>query len=207
MTIRAILGGIVAGALAVLAFTVVHGLMISDIWFMVIPMLVAGALCGMFLAWSYALLTDMPSVRGWLQYNGLYLLFLSCLGPVSLLLFEPMITIPALLASPNGLPAEMVRKVTPLVAVYTVAMALIITQLYGRRWSAFIIVLVTSAALMLLLGLNIASMGLVFLTSGWLRMLLELLLLILILNFVYVLVFVALGYNWLGKSRRQIIST
>jgi hypothetical protein len=86
-------------------------------------------------------------------------------------------------------------------------MALIITLLYGRRWSALFVVLVTSAALMLLLGLNIAPMGLVFLTSGWVPMLLELLLLILVLNSVYVLAFIILGYDWLGKSRRQIFST
>lgn len=206
MTVRAMLVGIVAGTLAALAFTLLHGLMITSIWFMLVPMLVAGALCGLFLGWSYVLLADKRTVGGWLRYNGLYLLLLFLLGPISLLIFEPVITIPVLLASPNGLPSELVREVIPLAVVYTVVMAMIITLLHGRRWPAFFAVLVTSAALMLLLGLNIAPMGLVFLTSGWVLMLLELLMLIVLLNLVYALTFVALGHGRWGPSRRQIFS-
>lgn len=117
-----------------------------------------------------------------------------------------MMTIPELLASPDGLPAELAREATPLVTAYTIAMALIITLLYGSRWPAFFAVLATSAALMMLLGLNIAPLGLVHLTNGWFRMLTELLVLILSLNFVYTLTFVALGHDWLWKSRRKIVS-
>lgn len=207
MTIRAMLGGGVAGALAALVFTVVHGLMISDIWFMLLPMLTAGIICGLFLGWSFVLLSDAPSIGGWLRYNVLYLILLFALGPISLLMFEPVVTIPALLASPDGLPAELVRQVTPLAAAYTVVMTLTITLLYSRRWSAFPVVLATSGALMLLLGLNIAPMGLVFLTSGWVPMLLELLALILVLNLIYAVTFAALAYKWLENSRRQIFST
>ena len=80
-------------------------------------------------------------------------------------------------------------------------------MIYGRRWSAFGVVLVSSAALVLLLGLNISALGLVLLTSGWLSMLLEMLLLILVLNLVYALVFAALGRGWLWPSPRQILSS
>ncbi|MFN2134730.1 MAG: hypothetical protein ACK2UK_02170, partial [Candidatus Promineifilaceae bacterium] len=159
------------------------------------------------IGWSYVLLKDTYTAADWLRYNALYLLLLFLLGPISLLAFEPMITIPALVASPDGLPAKLVREMTPLVTVYTIVMALIITLRYGRRWSAFIAVLATSAALVLLLGPNIAALGLVYLTNGWVRMLLELLALILTLNFVYATVFVALGHNWLWKSRRRTAST
>lgn len=207
MTLRASLVGAVAGTISALAFTILHGLMITAIWFMLMPMLIAGALCGLFLGWSYILLANRPTVAGWFRYNGLYLMLLFLLGPISLLVFEPMISIPALLASPEGLPADLLREVAPLTAVYTVVMSLIITLLYGRRWSAFFAVLVTSAALILLLGLNIAPMGLIFLTGSWLSMLLELLALILTLDFVYALAFVALGHDWLWKSRRWISST
>lgn len=76
MTSRAILIGSVSGAIAALAFTILHGLMISSIWFMTVPMLVAGALCGMLLGWGHVLLEDKYTVLGWLRYNGLYLILM-----------------------------------------------------------------------------------------------------------------------------------
>jgi hypothetical protein len=206
-TLRAMLGGAVAGTISALAFTVMHSLMIITIWFMAVPMLVAGALCGMLLGWGYVLLEDNHTVLGWLRYNGQYLILIFLLGPISLLLFEPMITIPELLASPDGLPADLVREVVPLTAVYSVAMAGIITSLHSRSWSGFMVVLVATAALMFLLGLNIAPLGLVFLTDGWLPMLLELFALIITLNLVYALAFLALGRGWLWRFRSQIFST
>jgi hypothetical protein len=203
MTSRAMLIGAAAGTIAALAFTILHGVMINTIWFMLVPMLVAGALCGTLLGWSYSLLNDKHTIAGWLRYNVLYLALLFLLGPVSLLVLEPMITIPELVTSPNGLPADLVRAMTPLVTAYTIVMSVIITLLAGRRWSAYFAVLATSAALMLLLGLNIAALGLVYLTNGWLPMMLELLALILTLNFVYAAAFVILGHNWLWKSRSK----
>jgi hypothetical protein len=207
MTGRATIMGAAAGTIAALAFTMVHGMMISGIWFMLLPMVIAGALCGLLLGASYVLLVDSPSVGGWLRYNALYLLLLFMLGPISLLLFEPMMTIPELLASPNGMPAELLREITPLATIYTVIMALIITYINGRRWSGFLVALAATAVLMFLLGLNIAPLGLVYLSGGWLRMLLELLALILTLNFVYVLAFVLLGHGWLWNARSSLIST
>ena len=142
--------GAVAGALSALVFTIIHGLMISQIWFMLMPMLVAGAICGLCLSWSYIMLVETPSVGGWLRYHLLYLLLLFGLGPISLALYEPMMTIPELLSSPNGLPDVLVQAVLPFTAVYTLLMALFITWLYGRRWSRLLVVLPTCAMLMLL---------------------------------------------------------
>lgn len=196
---KALLGAI-AGAVSALVFTIIHGLMISQIWFMLVPMLVAGAICGLCLSWSYTMLVATPSIADWLRYNLLYLLLLFGLGPISLGLYEPMMTIPELLASPNGMPDELVREVMPLTAVYTLLMALFITWLYGRRWSRLPLVLATCAMLMLLLGLNIAPMGLVYLTTGWLWMLVELLILIVALDLVFVLGFLLLAWGWFKET-------
>jgi hypothetical protein len=206
MAHRATLAGAAAGSISALAFTVLHGLMISDINFMLIPMLVAGSICGALLAWGYVLLNDALTISGWLRFNGLYLILLFLLGPVSMLVFEPVISMPALLASSNGLPAELVQEVIPLATIYTILMALIVSWSYGRRWSRFGVVLVSCASLMLLLGLNISAFGLVSLPTGWLAILSELLLLILALNLVYVLAFVALGLGWLWKAPRNAFS-
>jgi hypothetical protein len=46
--------GAIAGAAATLAFTLIHGLFISDISFTLVMMLPAGAACGALVAWSYA---------------------------------------------------------------------------------------------------------------------------------------------------------
>ncbi|MDX1613350.1 MAG: hypothetical protein R3300_03510 [Candidatus Promineifilaceae bacterium] len=204
---RLILVGSAAGTISALVFTILHGLMISNIWFMLVPMLIAGAVCGLLLGWSYVLLADKPSVGDWLGYNGLYLILLFALGPISLLVFEPVITIPALLASPNGLPSDLVREVIPLVLVYTVAMSATITLRHGRRWSALMAVLPATAALMALLGLNIAAMGLVVLSSGWAPMFVELLALIVTLDLVYALTFIALDRGWARRSPGRILAT
>lgn len=200
MKITNLIAGTIAGGVSTLVFTIIHSLMISQIWFMFIPMLVTGAMCGFFLSWSYNLLVCQPSVIGWLRYNFLYIILLFILGPISLVLYEPIMTIPELVSSPNGLPDELFRKVLPLVAVYTPLMALIITALHRRRWAGYGAVLVTCAVLVFLLGLNIAPLGLVFLTDGWVRMLLELVGLVVILNLVYVIVYLLIGRLWFGET-------
>jgi hypothetical protein len=192
--------GAVAGAFSAVVFTAVHDLIISDIWFMLVPMALAGAVCGLGIALSYALLVDSPTMGGWLRYNLHYLLLLIGLAPLSLLLFEPVTTIPALLASPDGLPAELIREILPLAAVYTLFMALLITWLYGRRWSRLIVVLPTCAVLVLLLGLNVAAFGLVQLTAGWAPLMLELLGLVVALNLVYVVAFLWLARKWFAET-------
>ena len=192
--------GAAAGAVSAVVFTGVHDLVISDIWFMLVPMGLAGAVCGLGLALSYALLVDSPIVGGWLGYNLLYLLLLVGLGPLSLLLYEPVTTIPALLASPDGLPAELMREILPMTTAYTLFMALLVTWLYGRRWSRLVIVLPTCAVLVLLLGLNVAAFGLVQLTTGWMPLMLELLGLVVALNVVYVAVFLGLARKWFAET-------
>lgn len=188
--------GAVAGAVAALAFTFAHAFLIADIWFMLVPMLVAGAICGFCMSWSYSLLVDTVTTAGWLRYNALFLLLLFLLGPLSLLIFDPVITMPALLASDSGLPAELRQAVLPLAIIYALAMTAIVTWLYGRRWRHAGVVLLTSTVLMLLLGLNIAAMGLVFLTSSWVPALLKFLSLILVLNGVLVGGFLLLMRGW-----------
>lgn len=173
--------------------------MISSIWFMLIPMLAAGAMCGSMVSWSYALLVDRPSVAGWLGYNALTVVLLFLLGPISLLLFEPIMTIPELVSSPSGLPDELFQEVLPLVALYTPLMALIITRLHSRRWSGFGVVLITCAVLVFLLGLNIAPMGLVSVPVQSYYLVAETFGLILALNLVFAATFI-------GLERRRLLA-
>ncbi len=68
-------------------------------------------------------------------------------------------------------------------------MSVTIILLHGRQWRYLYAALLTSAILMLLLGLNIAPFGLVYLSSGWEKLMLEQIALILILNFVFASVY------------------
>ena len=68
--------GALSGALSALVFCVVHQLLISPIWFALVAMLVAGAVSGTSLAWSYVLIARKPTVGSWIRYNLLYVVLL-----------------------------------------------------------------------------------------------------------------------------------
>ncbi len=193
---RLVSSGVLAGIISTLVFTVVHDIFISDIWSMLVIMLVAGMLCGLCISLSFALLVERPSPRSWLLYNMILNGMLILLGVVSLLLFEPTTTMAALVAS-NGLPLDLLRQATPMAAVFTLVMALLITVGYGRNWSRFGAVLLTSALLVLLLGHNVFILGLVAIPRGSLYLVLEMFGLILLLNVVYVVAFMVLAYKQL----------
>ena len=91
---RSLAAGAIAGATSAITFTALHQLIISNIWFSLVPMLVAGAVCGACLAWSYGCLFAQPSASTWWWYNLAYVALLALLGLTSIALFEPITTIP-----------------------------------------------------------------------------------------------------------------
>jgi hypothetical protein len=187
----AALSGALAGVISTLVFTLIHDVLISDIWFMLGPMLVAGALCGALVSWSYRMLVVEPSLRGWLGYNLLYVVLFGLLGMVSVVVFEPVTTM-AEVVTLNGPPTDLIGKAMPMTAVFTLGMAALITLLYGRSWVKFASVLVTCIVLVALLGLNVSVIGLVSIPLGSFYLVVELFGLIVALNVVYVTVFIAL---------------
>lgn len=188
---RLALSGAIAGAGSAFIFAVIHDLLISDIWFSLPIMLVAGALCGACLGWSYSRVVVSQSLRSWVAYNLIYDAMFVALGLVSVLLFEPATTMAALIAS-NGPPDQLIGQAMPITAVFTLAMALCISLIYGFSWSRFGIILLTSAVLVLLLGLNVSVIGLVRIPRGSWYLVFEMFALILTLNVMYVVVFVGL---------------
>lgn len=188
---RFALSGALAGTFSALIFTVIHYIFISDIWFSLMIMLVAGALCGASLAWSYAMLVNKSSLRSWLAYNLLYDAMFVLLALVSVLIFEPVTSMAALI-SLNGPPDDLIVQAMPITAIFTFVMALIISVIYGFRWSRFGSALLTSVVLVLLLGLNVSVIGLVTIPRGSWYLVFEMLGLILVLNVVFVASFVVL---------------
>ena len=183
--------GILAGTASAFAFAIIHDIFISDIWFSLPVLVVAGALCGLCVGWTYGLLAGGPSIRSWLQYNALYVGMFVFLGVVSVLLFEPVTTIPELMAS-NGPPDHLIGQAMPVTIVSTLVMAVIMSRLYGRNWAHYVAVLLTCTVLVLLLGLNVSMIGLVFIPGSSVYLIAELFGLILAPNLVYVVMFIAL---------------
>ncbi|MDX1437414.1 MAG: hypothetical protein R3335_11415 [Anaerolineales bacterium] len=192
--------GAIAGAVATLVFTVIHDLIISDIWFSLPVMLAAGMLCGICLGWSYALLCRMPSPGGWLRYNTLYIGMLALLGFVSLLVFEP-VTTAAELASGGAPPGSLIRQALPVTILSTLAAAAVISRQYARSWTHVGAVLLTSAVLVSLLGLNISLMGLVTIPVSSLYLLAEMIGLVFSLYLVFVTGFMMLEWRSLTGRR------
>lgn len=152
--------GAVAGTVSALAFAALHALLIGGIWFFLVPMLVAGAACGLCLAGTYGMVVQHPTIGGWLAYNASYVGLFAVLGVLSVVVYEPVTTITLLLAA-SGPPEHLFRQVLPLTVVFTVAAAAVVTLVFGRRWWHAGPVLVTTTVLVLLLGLNISVLGLV----------------------------------------------
>lgn len=191
--------GALAGAVSVLAFATVHDWLISDIWSMALIMLVAGALCGALVGWSYGRLVPEPSLGSWLGYNLLYLLMFLLLTVVSILVFEPVTTIAELSANLGPL-NQLIVQALPMSAVFTLVMAAAITLTYGWGWTRFGAVLLTSSVLVVLLGHNLSFLGLIAIPRGSLYLIAEFFGLILVINGVFLLVFSALEHKRLRQA-------
>jgi hypothetical protein len=180
-----------AGALSAFAFAIIHHVFISDIWFSLMIMMVAAAVCGVFVGLSYGLLVEAPSTGSWLRYNMVYVAMFVLLGAASVLVYELVTTIAALVAA-NEPPGELIRQAMPMTVLFTLATAALVSLLYGRSWSRFGAILLTCTVLVLALGLNVSVIGLVYIPRGSLYLVAELFGLILAINVVYVAVFMAL---------------
>ena len=184
--------GALAGGLSTLAFTILHQLLISSIWFALPLMLVAGALCGLCLAWSFTLVVPRPTIRNWLQYNSLYLIMFVALGLTSLAAFEPVTTIAALLQT-NEPPRQLIDQALPMTGLFTLVVAGLLTAGYRPGWRGAAGLLLTAVVLVLVLGLNISILGLVSVPRSALAVLGEVLALLVVLTGAYVAVVVALN--------------
>ena len=192
---RQLLIGAFSGTASTLIFTIVHDIFISDIWFMLLPMLTAGALCGALVSWSYGLLVAIPSKRSWLIYNLVYVAQFGLLGVASVLFFEPVTTMAAVVTL-SGPPTALIDQAMPMTIVFTLGTAFLITLLYGRSMTKFLALLLTCTVLVALLGLNVSAIGLVDIPSGSLAIIFELFGLIVALNAVYVIVYLLLD-RWI----------
>ena len=182
--------------MAALVFAAVHALWITDIWFSLVPMMVAGAVCGATIGWSYGRLFE-PSIRTWLGYNAGYVIALAVLGLVSVAAFEPRTTMAELLTL-DGPPADLIGDAFPLTIVFTLGTAVILSVLFGRTLAAFGAILVTCTVLVALLGLDVSVIGMVQIPTESLYLVVELAGLIVVLAGSFAAVVIALAWGELG---------
>ena len=186
-----IVSGAIAGAVSAFAFAGIHHLFISNIWFSLVIMLPAGILCGGCVGWSYSLMFDPPSIGSWLRYNMVYVAMFVLLGAISVLVFEPVTTIMALIVA-NESPDELIGQAMPMTIAFTLAAVILLSWRYGRNWLHYGVILLTCTLLVLFLGLNISVIGLVYIPGSSLYLIAELFGLILVINLAYVAVFIAI---------------
>ena len=183
--------GAAAGAVSSFAFVIVHQLIISNIWTSLPIMLIAGALCGLSLGWTYGLLVHSPSRFSWAGYNSVFIVMFILLGVVSVPVYEPITTV-AVLIDTNEPPGELIGKVMPMTIAFTLIAAILITVLFGRKWSKIGAVLLTCFLLVITLGLNVSILGLVAFPSDTLHLIVELFGLVIALGGSFAAVFWAL---------------
>lgn len=194
--------GAVVGALTVLAFTVVHDILISDIWFNVAPMVLAGALAGWSIVWGYETAVSSYSTGSWLRYNGACAGLLLALGGISLLMLEPRFTMAEAMVMSDPL-AELLPPAVPLMVGAALVGSGVLWLLFGRHRGAVIPILVTQVLLVFLIGHNLAVLGLVELESEAARAMGE---------FFGLTIFLAAGFSlgmilWSGIRTRSHLHT
>ena len=180
-------------------FVVVHDIFISDIWFSVVVMVVAGVVCGLCIGWSYGVVTEQAAYRSWILFNVSFVVMLFALGAASVLVFEPTTTI-AFLIEEDEPPGDLIAQALPTTLAFTAVAAVAISILFGRTWAHFGAVLVTSIVLVALLGLNVSVIGLVDIPTDSLYLIAELFGLILLLDLVLAVVFVILERKTLSAT-------
>ena len=195
--------GAVAGVVSAGAFALVHAVFISEIWFSLPMLLAAGVSCGFFLGWTFGLLFDKPSLGSWFRYNALFVALLASIAVVSELVYETIITLAEVMTGPPG---SLYLRAMPVTILTIFAISAIVFKLYGRTPVQFAAILLTSSVLVLFLGLNVSLMGLVFVPTDSLYLIVENFGLIIALGLVYCVVFAGLERRRLDRKTANVRS-
>ena len=180
--------GALSGFVSTFLFTVVHQIFISNIWFSFVFMAGAGILSGFLIAMSFGILFRSCTSFSWFSYNSIFLVMFLLLALFSVIVFEPVTTMGELLQA-NGPPDDLIRKAFPMTILFTIAFAVIISVLYAKKLLQVLMVVITCAELMLVLGLNVSVIGLVDIPRTGFHLIMELFGLILLILFMNAIIF------------------
>jgi len=152
--------GAAAGATSTVVFTAVHHLTISNIRATLPVMIAAGGLCGWSLAWSYQRLFGGYSLRTWIGYNTAHLAVFAGLGITSVVVFERVTKVAAIMAR-GGPVDDLIARAFPITGIFIALATVAMGLAFGRVWRDYLRLLLTVGLLMLFLGSNISVLGLV----------------------------------------------
>ena len=96
-------------------------------------MLIAGALCGLRLGWTYGLLVRVPSLWSWIRYNTTFVVMFILLGIVSVLVYDQISTV-SVLNDNDEPPGELIGKALPMTVAFALVTTVLITDLFEREW-------------------------------------------------------------------------
>jgi hypothetical protein len=180
--------GALAGAISVVVFTAVHHLIISDIWVTLPLMLFAGVICGMCLAWTFESLFRSSTMGRWVIWNLVILASLAALAIASLIIYEPVVAMSAIME--RGGPVDgLVVRALPLTAIFAVVVAGALGLAFRAGATGYGRLLVTTTLLMLLVGINLSVLGLVDFAGDSLRPVSMFFGLVILLDAVYAIAF------------------
>lgn len=159
--------GAIAGVVATTVFTIAHHLFINPIWWAFPFMALAGAACGAALTWCYVSVVSTGSGRSWTLFVGLFTVMFGLLAAVSMMIYEPIITMEEVVNSTGGNPIP-ISESLGLMIPFTIAWAALMALSYRAGWRGFTTTLAATTVLMLFLGINVSTAGLVEIpTTGW----------------------------------------
>lgn len=159
-----ILAGAASGAITVLVFTTLHGLLITDIWFNAGPMAFSGLLCGVLLVWSYRTTGVEHTARRWWAYVGASSVLLMALGPVSVLTLDARWTMAEMMDNEDAFEL-LLGPSLPLMGVAAVVGTGVLWVWLGRRPRALLPILLTQVLLVFFAGHQLAFLGLIEVSS------------------------------------------
>ncbi len=164
--------GALSGAVVVLAFTVVHDILISDIWFNAGPMVFAGGLTGLCIVWAYNRSVTDHSSAAWFQFAAILTVELIVLGAASLIVLSPEFSMAELMVADDAF-ERLLPPSMPLIIGAMVVGTASMWIYYGRKPAALIPLFVTQVLLVFLIGHQFAFLGLVETTTALLMVFIE----------------------------------
>ena len=176
--------------------------MISPIWFAFPAMLVAGVACGASLAGTHGIVAPRPSVGGWLEFNGWFLLMFVCLGVTSQAAFTPVTTIAELLRAQRP-PSELIGRALPLTGAFVVGASALLALRYRPGPAGVLAIVATTGLLVVVLGLNISILGFVLVPRSEAFVLWEVFVLLVTVLGSFSLVVLALGRGRFDAGRNS----
>jgi len=188
---RFLRSGALAGVVSAFGFALIHALLISDIWSTLIIMMIAGAVCGLCVGWTFQRVTQRPSIGDWLRYNSVYLVMFGLLGAASVIAFDPVTSVASIMDA-GGPIGDLIVRALPMTVAFTLVTGGLISLLFGRNWSDAGAIMLTTTVLVLFLGLNISAIGLVEFDAGSTILVVELFGLVVVIDAVYATTFALL---------------